>query len=508
MSGNSLDQMLGGISANHDPQDPLPLLVAPTSTGKEKNTIRMELIPIACWKLNDLRFAFASSFLLPETRDEFVELSKLIKTHPGAPLSVFGHADPVGDDDFNKVLSGRRADSVYAVIIRDPERWERLYTAGGTAEGWGLKSVQQMLEALGFNPGPATGSMNPATKQAVEKFQRENGLTADGDPGKNTRAKLFEAYMAFLFPDKLPKTGFLAQGADTGGKGDVQGCSEFNPIRSFSIAENENFKKPENKAARDADNEVNRRVMVLLFRPGTSVPPQKWPCPRTSEGTAACKKRFWSDGETRRSPQQMRREFETTKNTFACRFYHRLAAGSPCEVINPTECVVRIRLFDRFARPLPFAPCLITEEGKAPRPMRASGGSGADGAIIAIRHPKVPSKINVKWSRPASSDSAGSPPPAAGDTFEFELDVTVEMPSPGEESTAMDRLRNLGYVRESTDELNIRCFQFHYKSRFPTIVADGTLNAPTLAALKAVHDAVDPTQKAPTDSTIFFKEDE
>jgi len=101
-------------------------------------------------------------------------------------------------------------------------------------------------------------------------------------------------------------------------------------------------------------------------------------------------------------------------------------------------------LFDRFARPLPFAPCLVTEEGKSPRPMRASGGSGADSAIIAIRHPKVPSKINVKWSRPNSSDGAGSPPPAVGDTFEFELDVTVEMPGPDEQSTAMDRLRNLG----------------------------------------------------------------
>ena len=105
----------GRSSASHPASETFPILVAPT-TGKEKNKIRMELIPVACWKLNDVRFAFASSFVLPDSRPEFVELSDLRKKHPGAPLSVFGHADPVGDDIFNKALSGHRAESIYAVL--------------------------------------------------------------------------------------------------------------------------------------------------------------------------------------------------------------------------------------------------------------------------------------------------------------------------------------------------------------------------------------------------------
>ena len=71
--------------------------------------------------------------------------------------------------------------------------------------------------------------------------------------------------------------------------------------------------------------------MVFLFRPGTKVNPQRWPCPRAKEGVAGCRKRFWSDGEKRRSFQAARREFKDAQDTFACRFYQRLSDKSPCE---------------------------------------------------------------------------------------------------------------------------------------------------------------------------------
>ena len=325
----------GGRAAPHPPTEPLPVKVAPHSPGRGKNTIRMELIPIACWKVNNVRFDFGSSFVLPETRTEFQELIRLRELHPGAPMSVFGHADPVGDDDFNKKLSGHRADAIYAVLVRDTARWERMYIAAGANEGWGTASIQTMLAALGGTPGPVTGTSNPETKSAIGKFQSDNGLPVDQVAGPQTRRKLFEAYMCFLCPTGASPADFLAKGADPNGKGDVQGCGEFNPAMVFSQAELQSFQLPENRAARDAANETNRRVLVLLFRPGSAVPPDRWPCPRTSEGTAACHKRFWSDGQSRRSAQPARREFPTTRDTFACRFYHRLVEISPCEGITP-----------------------------------------------------------------------------------------------------------------------------------------------------------------------------
>jgi len=489
------DGIQGGFAASHPAPEALPILVSPTLDGKGKNTIRMEIIPVACWKLENVRFAFGSSFVLPESRKEFAELSKLRKDHPGAPLSVFGHADPVGDDVFNKTLSGHRADSIYGILTRDTARWERLYQAGGQSEGWGTGSVQRMLVALGFDAGPPTGAMNSQTRTAVEQFQGKAGLSVDGDPGPKTREKLFAAYMDFLIAEKVGKTEFLAQGADAGGKGDVQGCSEFNPLRSFSTAETQFFTRPENKAARDHDNEVNRRVIVLLFRPGSSVQPDKWPCPRTTEGTTGCKKRFWSDGEQRRSPQAGRREFATSKDTFGCRFYHRLQDVSPCEVIGPALDVLKIRLFDRQARALAFAPCVVTIPGQAALAQRAAG----DG-IVTLRLATLPATVNVKWSRPGSGDGAGSPPPATSGPFDFTLDITVEIPDPDSDEAAMTRFKHLGYPQLRTEtsrsaEQNIRIFQRDYKARFADIVEDGILNTPTKNALKAVHDAADPVFK-------------
>ena len=115
----------GGLAASHPSVQLFPILVAP-ATGNEKNRIRMELIPVACWKLNDVRFAFGSSFVLPDSRSEFFDLSALRQRHPAAPLSVFGHADPVGNDAFNKALSGHRAGAVYAILTRNVTMWEKL----------------------------------------------------------------------------------------------------------------------------------------------------------------------------------------------------------------------------------------------------------------------------------------------------------------------------------------------------------------------------------------------
>ncbi len=102
-------------------------------------------------------------------------------------------------------------------------------------------------------------------------------------------------------------------------------------------------------------NSPNRRVVVLMFRVGSSVSPGKWPCPAAVDGVAGCKQRFWSDGETRRSSRLPNddREFSKSKDTFACRFYQRLTTSSPCErkVIN-----FQIRLFDKLGQPIPNAP--------------------------------------------------------------------------------------------------------------------------------------------------------
>jgi peptidoglycan hydrolase-like protein with peptidoglycan-binding domain len=45
-----------------------------------------------------------------------------------------------------------------------------------------IKKVQRGLAERGYNPGPADGSMGNSTRQAIEQFQRDQKLTVDGQP--------------------------------------------------------------------------------------------------------------------------------------------------------------------------------------------------------------------------------------------------------------------------------------------------------------------------------------
>jgi outer membrane protein OmpA-like peptidoglycan-associated protein len=306
-------QLTGGFASAHPPAPHFPILAAPSSRG-ERNVIRQELVTVACWRLNDLRFDFDSAFLTPTAAPELAALRKTCEAHPDSPLSIFGHSDPSGDEDYNKVLSGRRAEAVYAVLTHDVPRWEKLFSHPHGGDEWGTKQLNTILHALGHKNTLA--------------FQKANDLSPDGVAGPKTRAQLFLQYFQFLFPVPLPKSAFLGQGSDPDGKADFQGCGEFNPALILSASEQQTL----SKADRDAANAANRRVLILFFRPGTVAPMDRWPCPRASENSAGCRRRFWSDAPVRRSPNSERRTFADSADTFGCRFYHRLAAASPCEL--------------------------------------------------------------------------------------------------------------------------------------------------------------------------------
>ena len=142
--------MGGGRAASHANSTSLPVYAA-TSTGGEKTVIREELKTVACWRLDDVRFKFGSAFVRPESKTELEELKLVRDGNVGAPLSVFGHADPVGDEEFNKTLSGWRAEAVYAVLVREPARWEKIYVN----DGWGQSEIDVMLQATGGGGTPS-----------------------------------------------------------------------------------------------------------------------------------------------------------------------------------------------------------------------------------------------------------------------------------------------------------------------------------------------------------------
>ena len=58
------------------------------------------------------------------------------------------------------------------------------------------RQIQDSLDLLGYGPISNDGALGPATREAVKKFQRQEGLSDDGIPGPITGAKLLEAVAA------------------------------------------------------------------------------------------------------------------------------------------------------------------------------------------------------------------------------------------------------------------------------------------------------------------------
>jgi hypothetical protein len=382
----------GGIAADHAPVSQGASLVAPTASA-DHNTIREPMTPLACWRASDIRFEFESSFVLPGIAPDIDALSALIDRHSATDpldqsthkpaLTVFGHADPTGNDDFNKALSGRRAQAIYAMLTRRVDLWEDLFSRPVGNDKWNPVALQVMRDTLA----------------------RPQGATA----GNADRSALFRAYMDHLCTVRDPNgepvqftldpADFLAGGDDPLGKGDFQGCGEFNPVLLFSKSESESFAQPGRKTERDAENSPNRRVMVLLFRPGARVRPIAWPCPRAGEGPSGCRKRFWSDAARRRQFQEERREFKETEDTFACRFYHRLAVRSPCETTPKPPLV--FALFDVIGNERDRNVELIVLDGKGREVRRIPGTREVQDAggffVFRLDPADLPDPVQLAW---------------------------------------------------------------------------------------------------------------
>ncbi len=351
----------GALAGDHPPKETsLRVLVGP-ATEAQHNTVRPGLFPIACWRAEDMNFEFGSSFPMPDLAPGMVAFKEIFDAHtltkeeapPDSteftrtpPVSLFGHADPVGDEEYNKTLSGHRARAIHALLVRDVDAWDTLHT---DAE-WGDRACQLMLTSLGFNGIRTDGTIDDATKQITKRFQTREGLGTSGAFDAPTRHRMHEMYMDVLCADaagkpyKLDKAQFLGQDS-AGGKASYQGCGEFNPVMIFSAHEKEVYDRPKNRAERNNENAPNRRVVALLFRPGTKIDPAKWPCPKASEKTQGCRKRFWSDSTKRLKNGDERREFMKGDGTFGCRFYDRMSTGSPCERgIDDFTSVIAIRI--------------------------------------------------------------------------------------------------------------------------------------------------------------------
>jgi outer membrane protein OmpA-like peptidoglycan-associated protein len=503
----------GGVIGKHPDPDPAQFLVAP-STSNEFNTVRFRPIPIACFSIDDVRFKFDSSFVLPAIQDEIAAFSDLRKLDPrvlGAPISIFGHADPSFQgnfdpsnantagpgDDYNKTLSGRRAIAIYALLIREPSFWETLFSTHLGADVWGTDSIQIMLDAVGQQGASSFAASSQGSSASAQSARAQD---IANDPSQ--RKQLFLQYMNTICGDlKLDKTAdFLARNAGTDQKGDVQGCSRFNPRLLFNSEDEDRFAQawddqdqPVLRGERDAGNAINRRVMILIFRKGSQVLPTKWPCPSYKEGTAGCRKRFFADSDVRRSRHDSRseRNSDDTHDTFACRFYQRISSGSPC---GATLNTFKIRLYDPDGKFIKSAPCRVTIAGKV---LSSVTRAGPDGFVV-LRDLETPSECFVEWGFPPGQDPAQrgkgdtslpeEPEQQPEDEFPFFLKVLLTIDESSQDKEAADLLNNLGYPVGLPLQVNVSAFQDDFGQEFGLKVTGKLDDGKSMAAIRKVHD--------------------
>ena len=455
----------GGMTSQHQAVPASSRSASDPTDGTERfNVFRIPLVPAACWRLNDPAFAFDSSFVSPDFAPELAKLAALVEDNPGCPAALFAHADPVGSDEVNKAISDRRAIAVYAALTRQIDAWEDLYSNPVDGDEWGTKSVQAILGALQDPTGNAyyddsvDGAYGPDTVDAVKRFQADAGLPQDGSAGPATRSKLFGAYMDKLCTDpsgnrfQMKPQDFLGGGADPGAKMALQGCSRFNPVVLLP-----NDEEGEASGPRDADNAPNRRVVMFLFKPRPTTL-DEWPCPRVKEASDACKKQFWPDGEERRQNGDALRLYKDTHDTMACRFYDRFARRSPCEGgVLPTT---RIRLFDKFGSPMENVPYKAQVNDQT-----IEGSAIASFAVLRV---VLPATIHLQWSPVQRSDSAGASASDAdggsdaSQSFEYAMDVFVDVSGGDRQQVAGRKLHNLGYSLGASLAENVSAFQRDY----------------------------------------------
>ena len=435
----------GGVAGEHA-RTRLPLYVAPTSVGTHGNALGPAIAPTACWRLEDVRFEFDSSVIRPDARAELTVLATLHGRLGGPTASVFGHADPVGDDNYNKTLSGRRAAAIYGLLTRDLDLWDRLY-------------AQPFSTDNGQHGGLAM--MRQTTGQDAAAGRRD----------------VFAAYMDAICQDAegkafvVGKDGFLGGGADPEGKADYQGCSERNPILLFSAAEVAALASV--PAERNRQNGPNRRVIVFLFPPGFHVAPASWPCPRASEPVTGCKPHAWPDGDARRANTDTRREYERDRDTFACAFYDGMARRSPCEVVRKT---LEVRLMGPSGQPIANAPYVV-DAGD-----RREGVADRNGYL---REPDLvaPDQITIEYADPTIH----------GDLRPYRARVTLGLATRRDDESFVTRLANLGYGRTTIAGDAIACFQREYH-----LDVSRQLDAATKDAILVAHDQGQPRPAPPS----------
>jgi outer membrane protein OmpA-like peptidoglycan-associated protein len=65
----------------------------------------------------DVLFDFNKYTLKPEARERLARISGIVLAYPDLKLQIEGYTDSIGSDEYNQILSEKRADTVRAYLV-------------------------------------------------------------------------------------------------------------------------------------------------------------------------------------------------------------------------------------------------------------------------------------------------------------------------------------------------------------------------------------------------------
>ena len=94
---------------------------------------------------SDITFDFNRADLKYEFMPRIQQLAQSLRGHPGMSINIVGHADAIGSDQYNQVLSERRAQSVGTALMQYGISYNRIGASGmgemapiaSNADEWG-----------------------------------------------------------------------------------------------------------------------------------------------------------------------------------------------------------------------------------------------------------------------------------------------------------------------------------------------------------------------------------
>ena len=142
-----------------------------------------------------VHFSFDKAFIEPSMRPVLEQVAEYARSHPGERLAIVGHTDLTGSAAHNQLLSERRAHSVFEYLTQGHRDFAQMEWVNlRRTDSWGRREYESMLLDLGYFPCNPDADTQ-FTKGAVQAFQADHGLTANGVVEEETWAVLIGTYM-------------------------------------------------------------------------------------------------------------------------------------------------------------------------------------------------------------------------------------------------------------------------------------------------------------------------